>query len=180
MTEPTRISASHFSKEVGRYTDLALTQPVVITRNGRDRTVMISAEEYGRLRQGSARADAGAREGIPIPPACPIDAETQAAAAAFLARIKEEFAPVAAMLFGSRARGTHTPASDADIAVVLKGKPGNRYRMAGQLADAAYDVFMETGIYIQPLPLWESELKRPELFDNPALIENIKREGIRL
>jgi prevent-host-death family protein len=44
-----RVSSTEFGKEVGRYQDAALTQPVVVTRNGRDRTVLISAEEYARL-----------------------------------------------------------------------------------------------------------------------------------
>lgn len=46
-----RVSSTEFGKEVGRYQDLALRQPVVVTRNGRDRTVMISAEEYLRLKR---------------------------------------------------------------------------------------------------------------------------------
>ena len=46
-----RVTSTEFSKEVGRYQDSALTQPVVVTRNGRDRTVMISAEEYQRLKR---------------------------------------------------------------------------------------------------------------------------------
>jgi prevent-host-death family protein len=46
-----RISSTDFGKEVGRYQDAAMTQPVIVTRNGRDRTVMISAEEYERLKQ---------------------------------------------------------------------------------------------------------------------------------
>ena len=179
MAEPMRISATHFSKEVGRYSDLALTQPVMITRNGRDRTVMISAEEYGRL-QRHATTGPAEREPASGTAAGLIDARTRAAAAAFLARIEQSHAPVGALLYGSRARGTHKPDSDADIAVILKGEPENRYQVAGPLADAAYDVLMETGIYIQPLPLWETKLKRPELFSNPALIETIKREGIRL
>jgi hypothetical protein len=32
----------------------------------------------------------------------------------------------------------------------------------------------------EALPLWESDLKRPEQFSNPALIANIQREGLRL
>jgi len=51
MTEMIRISSTEFGKEVGRYQDMALSQPVVVTRNGRDRTVMISAEEYLRLKR---------------------------------------------------------------------------------------------------------------------------------
>jgi hypothetical protein len=46
-----RVSSTEFGKEVGRYQDLALSQPVVVTRKGRDRTVVISAEEYQRLKR---------------------------------------------------------------------------------------------------------------------------------
>lgn len=46
-----RVSSTDFGKEVGRYQDAALSQPVIVTRNGRDRTVMISAEEYRRLKR---------------------------------------------------------------------------------------------------------------------------------
>jgi len=49
MKDMIRVSSTEFGKEVGRYQDIALSQPVVVTRNGRDRTVMISAEEYARL-----------------------------------------------------------------------------------------------------------------------------------
>lgn len=51
MTEMIRVSSTEFGKEVGRYQDAALSQPVIVTRNGRDRTVMISAEEYLRLKR---------------------------------------------------------------------------------------------------------------------------------
>jgi len=46
-----RVSSTEFGKEVGRYQDIALGQPVIVTRNGRDRTVMISADEYLRLKR---------------------------------------------------------------------------------------------------------------------------------
>lgn len=51
MNDTIRVSATEFCKEVGRYQDAALSQPVVVTRNGRDQTVMISAEEYQRLKR---------------------------------------------------------------------------------------------------------------------------------
>jgi prevent-host-death family protein len=51
MNDMIRISATEFGKEVGRYQDAAMTQPVIVTRNGRDRTVMISADEYWRLKR---------------------------------------------------------------------------------------------------------------------------------
>jgi PHD/YefM family antitoxin component YafN of YafNO toxin-antitoxin module len=46
-----KISAAEFQRNIGRYQDLALTQPVAVTRNGRERTVMISTEEYNRLKR---------------------------------------------------------------------------------------------------------------------------------
>jgi prevent-host-death family protein len=43
------VTAVEFQWHFGQYQDEALTQPVTITRNGRPRLVMISAEEYRRL-----------------------------------------------------------------------------------------------------------------------------------
>ncbi len=46
-----KVSAAEFQKHIGRYQDLALTQGVAVTRNGRERTVLISVEEYQRLKR---------------------------------------------------------------------------------------------------------------------------------
>jgi PHD/YefM family antitoxin component YafN of YafNO toxin-antitoxin module len=48
---PIQVPAGEFQRHIGRYQDMALTQPVAVTRNGRERTVMISAEEYYRLKR---------------------------------------------------------------------------------------------------------------------------------
>jgi prevent-host-death family protein len=45
------VSAAEFQRYFGRYQDEALTQPVVITRNGRERLVMLSVDEYRRLKR---------------------------------------------------------------------------------------------------------------------------------
>jgi Antitoxin Phd_YefM, type II toxin-antitoxin system len=50
-----KVSAAEFQRNIGRYQDIALTQPVVVARNGRDRTVMISVEEYHRLKRRDRR-----------------------------------------------------------------------------------------------------------------------------
>jgi predicted nucleotidyltransferase len=84
------------------------------------------------------------------------------------------------ILFGSRARRTHTAESDADIAVVLAGARGNRYAVGSDMAGIAFDVMLDTGVLVEALPLWADELKHPETFSNPALIFNIQREGLRL
>lgn len=50
-----KVPAGEFQRHIGRYQDLALTRPVAVTRNGRERTVMISAEEYHRLKRRDRR-----------------------------------------------------------------------------------------------------------------------------
>ena len=49
--EPIKVSSADFQRNIGRYQDLALRQPVAVTRNGRERTVLISTEEYARLKR---------------------------------------------------------------------------------------------------------------------------------
>jgi hypothetical protein len=50
-----RVSSAEFLKSYGTLTDKALTEPVTITRNGRDRLVLLSVEEYARLKQRDRR-----------------------------------------------------------------------------------------------------------------------------
>lgn len=83
-------------------------------------------------------------------------------------------------MFGSRARGTHRSDSDADLAVILKGEADRRYKVAGDMAEVAFDAMQETGVLVDPLPIWEDELVQPHSFGNPALIETIKPEGLRV
>ena len=44
------VSSAEFQRNFGLYQDKALTEPVAITRNGRERVVMVSADEYRRLK----------------------------------------------------------------------------------------------------------------------------------
>ena len=48
------------------------------------------------------------------------------------------------------------------------------------MSDVAFDVLLETGINISPLPVWLDEWEHPETYSNPALLYNIAREGVRL
>lgn len=45
------ISSAEFQRNFGLYQDKALTEPISITRNGRERIVVMSAEEYRRLKR---------------------------------------------------------------------------------------------------------------------------------
>lgn len=46
-----RVSAGEFQRQWGKIQDLAIAHPVTITSNGRDRMVLMSAEEYSRLKR---------------------------------------------------------------------------------------------------------------------------------
>ena len=50
-----RVSTAEFIKNYGTLADKALGEPVVITKNGRDRLVVLSAEEYTRLKRRDRR-----------------------------------------------------------------------------------------------------------------------------
>ncbi|WP_029005539.1 type II toxin-antitoxin system Phd/YefM family antitoxin [Azorhizobium doebereinerae] len=51
-----RVSSAEFIKNYGALTDKALSEAVTITRNGRDRLVLLSAEEYARLKRRDRHA----------------------------------------------------------------------------------------------------------------------------
>ncbi len=81
-------------------------------------------------------------------------------------------------MFGSRARGDHTAESDLDVAVITDRMTAGRSSAAGALADLAYDVLLETGILVAPLPLTKAEWGNPGSFSNPRLIQAIRAEGL--
>jgi len=51
MDDVVTVTAAEFHRNVGVYQDIALTKPVAITKNGRERTVLVSAEEFHRLKR---------------------------------------------------------------------------------------------------------------------------------
>ena len=44
-------TAAQFVRQFSHFSDVSLARPVFVTRNGRTRNVMISAEEYERLKR---------------------------------------------------------------------------------------------------------------------------------
>lgn len=49
------ITSVDFQRHFGRYQDEALKEPIAITRNGRERLVVLSTEEYHRLKRRDRR-----------------------------------------------------------------------------------------------------------------------------
>ena len=109
-----------------------------------------------------------------------LSSSTLQATRAFAARVAKAYPTQESVLFGSRARGTAHEESDADVAVILKGQPGNFIKTKMAMNDIAYDILLDTGIRIQPLPVWEDEWAHPERYSNPHLLHNIAVEGITL
>jgi prevent-host-death family protein len=47
-----KISSTEFQQNVGRYQDVAMREPVTITKNGRDHTVLVSADFFEAVIKG--------------------------------------------------------------------------------------------------------------------------------
>jgi prevent-host-death family protein len=45
------VSSAEFQRHFGHYQDVALTEPISITRNGRERVIVLSVDEYHRLKR---------------------------------------------------------------------------------------------------------------------------------
>ena len=108
-----------------------------------------------------------------------IDPTTEQAVRDFMRRIPADLRVERALLFGSRARGDFDEESDADVALVLR-EGGDDWRVLWRLAGVAWQVFVETGIYIQPVPISSEDWADPKRVLRPSFLLSIKREGISL
>lgn len=109
-----------------------------------------------------------------------LDVKTDSAVRRFLDLLADRYDVAELIVFGSRARGTHRPDSDLDVAVLLRGEPQRFVDTKLAMADLAYDLLLETGLLISPLPVWLVEWERPEDCSNPDLLRTIDKEGVRL
>lgn len=119
----------------------------------------------------------------PAPPddllAPPDDATVNAAIEEYARAVLSEYgARVKGIyLFGSRARGDHTPESDADIAVVLADGDWEYWKEKFHLTDLTYDMLISTGADLQGWPIRQSEWVTPESHNNPALVRAMRRDA---
>ncbi len=107
-----------------------------------------------------------------------IDPATARAVNLFGARVRSREPHAELVLFGSRARGDHTAESDVDVVVVTDLMASGRSAAAAVLADVAYDVLLQTGLLVAPLPLTRAEWNDSASFPNPRLLETIRTEGL--
>lgn len=107
-----KVPASEFQRNIGKYQDLALTQPVAVTRNGRVRTVLISAERYAESQR-------------PHTPQSVIECLRDESD-----RLKAKGVG-ALYLFGSVARSEATPESDIDIFIDPRNDDFSLFELAG-------------------------------------------------
>jgi antitoxin ChpS len=109
-----------------------------------------------------------------------IDPATARVLRLFAQRITTRYNVLDLVLFGSRARGDYQEESDADVAVVLRGSHRPLLPTKWAMADEAFEVLLETGIRIAPLPIWGGEWADPDRQPNARLLQNIAREGVLL
>ena len=98
----------------------------------------------------------------------------------FMEKIATLFPVKRVLMFGSRARGDYHTESDIDLAILMTEPSGDFFTLKLEMDDIAYDILLETGMRIQPLPIWQDEWQHPERYSNPYLIKNIQQEGVAL
>ena len=112
----------------------------------------------------------------------PTDAEVAQALARFATEVERHYRDrlKGLYLFGSRARGDHTPESDADVAVILRDGDWVSSDEKRTLGDFAYDRLLDSGAMIQGWPVPESSWLVPESDRNPVLIRAMRRDATDL
>ena len=66
------------------------------------------------------------------------------------------------------------------MAILLNGEHERFLTTKLAMADVAFDVLVDTGISISPLPIWMDEWEEPEKYSNPALLHHIAKDGVRI
>ncbi|WP_342723694.1 type II toxin-antitoxin system prevent-host-death family antitoxin [Bradyrhizobium sp. B097] len=145
------VSSAEFSRNLGLYQDKALAEPVTITKNGRERLVLLSVDEYQRLKSQAER-DARAPHPERSRSRC---LNVEALTKAFREAFKRYAGAVdAAFVYGSFAMGTEVAQSDIDLMVI-----GDDLRLS-DLYTTAQDVGLRLGRKVSPTFLAPDEWRR--------------------
>jgi uncharacterized protein len=108
-----------------------------------------------------------------------LDQKTERALRDFLGRVPVGLRYERAILYGSRARGDYRTDSDADLALIMS-EHADDWQTLSALSGLAFDVFLDTGILIQPVPISSENWANPDRFPRPGFLRNVAREGIDL
>jgi uncharacterized protein len=171
------------SKVLGRPMNKLINEAVrdyLLTESRAERDLGRSLKMLREFRESAPRSDPRVADSETRSPPEVDDPSAVEAAREFVRRVSKQYQVVEAMLFGSRARSTHRPDSDVDVAVILENGHDGIVDVALELADIAFDLLLETNIFIQALPIPRGEWTHPERHSNPRLIENIRRDGLAL
>ena len=109
------VSSAKFQRNLGLYQDKALSEPVTITKNGRERLVLLSVDEYQRLRsraEQDATPVSSMQSGVSSLDAASVTKALKEALKGHTDNVN------AAFIFGSFAMGTATRQSDIDVMVI--------------------------------------------------------------
>lgn len=98
----------------------------------------------------------------------------------FTMKLSKRYDIARLVLFGSRARGDHHAESDVNLAIFLNTELSDFVSVKLDMVDDAYDFFLETEYYIQPLPVGNEADTTLLQYLNPLLLRNIRTEGIDL
>jgi predicted nucleotidyltransferase len=109
-----------------------------------------------------------------------LDPNTRKAIDHFLYRARQSFDIQSAILYGSWARGDFHSESDVDILIVVSEKFSDVFSITLEMSDIAFDILIDYGVNISPLPVWIGQWEHPTLHANPDLLYTISNEGIRL
>lgn len=151
------ISSAEFQRNLGLYQDKALAEPVTITKNGRERLVLLSVDEYQRLKgyrdDASTGPDSATLPALGKRPQFSANSQTlteplRGALSPYFHSIKSAF------VYGSVAKGTDTERSDIDLMVV-----GDNLNLS-ELYSAAHDAEMKLGRQVSPTFLSQEEWQR--------------------
>lgn len=81
------------------------------------------------------------------------------------------------LVFGSRARGDHTPASDVDVAIILADGDWEFWDERMRLVDQTLDALLDAGLLIQPWPFSKRSWLEPTRHSNPRLVAAARRDA---
>ena len=94
----------------------------------------------------------------------------------FRTAVVTEYGALAVTLFGSKARGTDTPESDLDVAVIL---PEQSPAVLSAIDDLAFEINLEHDCLIVPLCFAETAVTDGPMSESP-IYKRVVREGVAL